>query len=501
MLRNLFLPLASLVILFSADAKADVVTDWNATLRKVIQDDGVLNTPARADPGWSTRAAAMMNTAIYDAFQSVNRTHKPFLYTLKTPGASEIAAAAQAAHDVLIDCYPLQAGTIDAALATTLGTLSDNQAKSDGIQLGMNVALECVDDRLSDGALNTGPWPEGTQPGEWRSDPLHSPQTAWGPLWGAVKPFTYGSVNDYPSVPGPASLTSAAYTAAFNEVKEWGALNSASRAANPDTTAIALFWAYDRPTMGPPVVLFIDSLEKIASAVGTTPAENARMFAMASLASADAAVAAWDVKFDHNFWRPVSGIRLGGDGGPGEVGGDGNDDTVGDPDWAPLGAPGKFEDQSSDDFTPPFPGYTSGHATMGSAWFNAIKLFLGTNDFQQADEDFDALSDAVEDHFTLTSAEFDSGGPRNYVRFIQDFTGDANGIFDLGEENSPEGENAASRVYMGVHWIFDQVDGMALGRAIADHVHATQFSPVPEPTTLVLALFAAMCGLRLRRRS
>ncbi|MEX2317682.1 MAG: vanadium-dependent haloperoxidase [Pirellulales bacterium] len=499
MIRNFKFALFCLVTAWPVGAAADVVTDWNSTLRKVIKDDGTANSPARADPGWSTRAATMMNTAMYDAFQSVNRTHKPFLYTPLTPGASETAAAAQAAHDVLLDVYPLQADTINAALTATLTGLPNNQARLDGIQLGMDIALDCVDDRFGDGALNTAPWPEGTLPGEWRSDPLHFPQTAWGPLWGVVKPFTYDHVDDYPAVPGPPELNSAAYTTAFNQVKQWGAVNSASRAANPDTTEIALFWAYDRPAMGPPVVLFVDNLEKIAEAVGTTAAENARMFAMASVASADAAVAAWDVKFDDNIWRPISAIRLAGTGGPGEVGGDGNDDTVGDPNWAPLGAPGNLSDQTSDDFTPPFPAYTSGHATMGSAWFNAVKLFLGTNDFHEADGNFDALGDSVEDHYTLTSEEFNSGPPRDYVRFIQDFTGDPNGILDLGEENSPEGENAASRVYMGVHWIFDQVDGMALGRAIADHVHATRFQAVPEPAAIVLAMFGVLATSVIRR--
>jgi hypothetical protein len=503
MLRNLLVSFAALLFTCSAPAAADVVTDWNATLRKVIQDDGIANNPARADPGWSTRATAMMNTAIYDAFQSVNRTHAPFLYIPKTPGANPIAAAAQAAHDVLLDVYPNQSATINAALATTLAGLSDGPAKTAGIQLGMDIALACVDSRLNDGSLNTAPWPEGVLPGEWRSDPLHFPQNAWGPMWGAVKPYTYNSVNEYPSVPGPPALNSPEYTAAFNEVMEWGARNSASRAANPDTTEIALFWAYDRPSMGPPVVLFVDNLEKIAAAVGTTPQQNAQMFAMASVAAADAAIAAWDVKFDDNFWRPISGIRLAGDGGPGEVGGDGNDDTVGDPAWEPLGAPGNLPGDSTDDFTPPFPSYVSGHATMGSAWFQSIKMFLGTNDFVEADQNFNDLGDPVDTHFTLTSAEFNAGDPRSYDRFTQDYTGDANGIFDLGEEHSPEGENAASRVYMGVHWMFDQLDGMHLGTEIAQHVFNTRFQSVPEPGTLAMCVAivgAAVVAARRRQR-
>jgi hypothetical protein len=69
-------------------------------------------------------------------------------------------------------------------------------------------------------------------------------------------------------------MNSQAYTNAFNEVKEIGALNSATRTA--DQTKMALFWAYDRPTMGPPPVLFSRNLEEISQQMNNTPEQNAR---------------------------------------------------------------------------------------------------------------------------------------------------------------------------------------------------------------------------------
>ena len=34
-----------------------------------------------------------------------------------------------------------------------------------------------------------------------------------------------------------------------------------------------------------------------------------RLFAMATLAQADAVIAAWDAKYEQDFWRPITGIR------------------------------------------------------------------------------------------------------------------------------------------------------------------------------------------------
>jgi len=298
------------------------------------------------------------------------------------------------------------------------------------------------------------------------------------------------SVQDFVSaLPPIPALNSQAYTDAFNQVKEYGARVSAVRTAEQE--AIGMFWAYDRPTMGPPPVLFVRNLEDVAAAAGNSPAENARMFAMASVAMADAAIAAWDAKYQYNFWRPVAAIHEAGTGGPGDN--DGNPDTVADPIWRPLGAPGGTPGDMTDDFTPPFPAWTSGHATMGGAVFKAIELFYGTNDFGQADSLVGA--DAVTANYTLTSQEAGSGTSRTFNSFTQ------SGVLDVGTENSPEGENGTSRIYLGIHWIFDQRDGITLGNNIASYVANNHFQAIPEPSTLSLAAVGlAVLGLGTIRR-
>jgi hypothetical protein len=265
-------------------------------------------------------------------------------------------------------------------------------------------------------------------------------------------------------------------------VKAYGSRVSASRSQTQTETG--LFWAYDRPGTGAPPVLFIENMVDVGNAVGNSPADNARMFAQASITLADAIIAAWDEKYEADLWRPIVGIR--------EAANDGNPNTTADIYWEYLGAPGNDPGSATDDFTPPFPAYVSGHATMGGAIFKSLELFYGTNDFSVADASIGV--DPVTGQYTLHSSEPGGGLPRDYVRFTQD------GPLGPNLENSPEGENSMSRVYLGVHWRMDQEDGQALGRAVAEYVAENFFQAVPEPAALPLALSAFVAAAWRRRR-
>jgi hypothetical protein len=223
---------------------------------------------------------------------------------------------------------------------------------------------------------------------------------------------------------------------------------------------------------------------EIGDAIGNTAADNARLFAQASVSLADAIIAAWDTKYEADLWRPIMGIR--------EATSDGNPNTDADPAWAYLGAPGNDPNNATDDFTPPFPAYVSGHATMGGAIFKSLELFYGTNDFGDADASIGV--DPVTGEYSLHSSEPGGGDAREYVRFTQ-----VGGI-GPGLENSPEGENSMSRIYLGVHWRMDQEDGQALGRAVAEYVAANYFQAVPEPNSFALCALAAFALLGRRGR-
>ena len=166
--------------------------------------------------------------------------------------------------------------------------------------------------------------------------------------------------------------------------------------------------------------------EQVALQQHNTMTQNARMFGLTDVAMGDAGIAAWDAKYTYNRWRPITAIQLANtDGNPAH--------QAADPTWQPLGSPG---DDGKPNFTPPFPSYVSGHATFGAAMFTTLADFYGTNNV----------------HLAITSDEV-PGVTRSYSSFSQ-----------------ASYENAISRIYLGVHFWFDETAGMTVGSAIAKDI-------------------------------
>jgi hypothetical protein len=195
-------------------------------------------------------------------------------------------------------------------------------------------------------------------------------------------------------------------------------------------------------------VLYNEILHVLAKQQKNSAAQNARLFALANIAQADAAIACWDGKYFYDFWRPVIGLR--------NAAGDGNPATNAPADWTPLGAPASNQTPGGN-FTPPFPSYASGHATIGGAFFRTLANFYGT----------DALA------FRLKSDE------------LRGFTTDFDGrhrhtvIRSFGRFSDAAAENARSRIYLGIHWQFDADAGVAQGTVIADEAFANLLRPRP----------------------
>lgn len=430
--------------------RADVVLDWNRVASDVTRDNTSLQ-----NPGMVSRSMAMMNLAIYDALAMTSSGATTFYdygsgHSSPGLGYSDNAAASQAAYTVMSGIYGDQQSQLDTALSTSLSLIPNSQAKNDGINLGTMIGQSILDRRANDGYDTMSQYMPTNAPGHWQSDPLNPGQEAWGPDWGNVRPFALASNTQFMPPPMP-EMTSQQYTDAFNEVKSLGAVNSTTRTA--DQTEIGYFWAYDRVGMGTPHRMFLQVLDTIAQQEGNTVDENAELFAKATVAVADAGITAWNSKFEYDFWRPVTGIR--------EADTDGNPDTIADPNWTPLGAPGG----NGTDFTPPFPTYLSGHATFGGALFGMLQEFYGTDDIP----------------FSLASDEM-PGVVRNYDTLSEAMD-----------------ENGRSRVYLGIHWNFDDSVGQATGSDIASYIASNPFiAAVPEPSALVLLCGLAVAGLGRR---
>jgi membrane-associated phospholipid phosphatase len=247
-------------------------------------------------------------------------------------------------------------------------------------------------------------------------------------------------------------MTSAAYTAAYNEAKSFGGETSNQR--TEEQTFIGIFWAYDgTPSLCAPPRLYNQLTVTIADPRRLSAIQFARLLALINVAMADAGMSIWESKYYYDFWRPVTGIRE-SDPGTGPTGlGDGNPDTIGDPNFRPLGAPAS--NLTGPNFTPPFPAYPSGHAGFGGALFQVMRRFYGTDNIA----------------FTFVSDEFngetrDNNGNRRPYR-----------PRSFSSLSQAEEENGQSRIYLGIHWSFDKTEGIALGRRVGDYVFDHAFTP------------------------
>ena len=337
--------MSAFIALSVATVRADTVLDWNVIALKTT-------AAAPFNPPLESRNLAIVHAAMFDAVNSIVGEFRPYSVEFSaSKEASPDAAAAAAAHFVLLQLYPGQQAMLDAAYAVSLSGTPDGSAKADGIIAGETVAVQILALRAGDGAeaAIVAPYVPGSQPGDWiPTPPAFRP--ALDPGWGTVRPFFLREGSQFRPGPPPA-LTSQRYTRDFNEIKEIGSATSSTR--TQAETDLARFWVSTAPQIWNPVA------RQVAIAQGLTISQNARAFALLNLAGADAFIASWDAKFTYNQWRPVTAIR--------EADTDGNPETIADPNWTPLLA------------TPPFPDYIAGHTTYAGAAEEVLEHVFGEN--------------------------------------------------------------------------------------------------------------------------
>jgi hypothetical protein len=388
--------------------RADVVLEWNQAMTDYAAP---LSGMGALGPNVETRAYAMAHIAMLRAIERVGERERR--------SASPAAAAAQAAHDVLVHEFPAGTASFDSLLATQLAAIPESQAKARGISIGAGAAARMIAARANDGSANAdGPYTPGTDPGDYQfTPPFDGPPFngfAAGVNWSAVTPFALKSGDQF-RAPPPYSVTDLEYTFDLNEIKALGSAGSTARTDNQ--TQLAIFW-YESSGLG-----WNRIARTLASAQGRDLRANAKVFAALNTALADGYIASFDSKYTYNFWRPITAIR--------RAGNDGNDLTAADPAWQPLL------------LTPPVPDYPSGHAAVGAAAATVLIAFFGD------EKDFTLSS-------TMSTA-FPFVGARTFHR-----------ISDAAKEN------ATSRMLVGIHFRLACTKGYEQGVRIGTWV-ANQF--------------------------
>jgi hypothetical protein len=223
-------------------ARADVVTDWNATAVTAVQALGP-STPIQS------RALAIVHLAMFDALNAIDRRYASYAAPLQAlPEASPDAAAATAAYEVLVRMIPLQKAVLDAALDRSLKDLADGPAKQSGVAIGRQAAERILAMRQADGADRKVQFTPGSDRSSWRPTPPEF-QPAALPQWPQVKLFVIPSLDKF-AVPGPHAVDSAAYARDVEEVRIKGGARAVSRTSEQAATAI--FWTVPRQFPGTP---------------------------------------------------------------------------------------------------------------------------------------------------------------------------------------------------------------------------------------------------------
>lgn len=395
----------AILVLGVQSSRADAVADWNAiTVQATV-------TAGASRPGPSgVIDIAMVHAAIYDAVQAIEKDYSPYYVDIPNASGSPIAATAKAARDVLVNRFPAQATAIDTAYQNYL--IANGILPTDpGIGVGTAAAAGILALRACDGAFPTAPPPfiGGTGIGVWRpTPPANSPMNP-GPWLGQVTPFFLTRPSQFRSPPPPA-LTSNEYRRDYNEVKALGALTGSTR--TPEQTDQAHFWAGNFGIM-------MNKLVRDAAADKVTNiSDSSRLFALTSMAMADAIINVWNDKAYYVFWRPSTAIQNG------DL--DGNPNTTGDPAWTSLIA------------NPPYPDHTSGANGITAAATRALEKFFGTNRMNVS--------------VTTTNTGPTNQDTRNFTRFT-----------DISDEV------VEARIYLGIHFRFADEGSQKLGRKVADY--------------------------------
>jgi hypothetical protein len=398
----------------SAVASTDEVIQWNKTLLTIVRTPGA--QPATVHP---TRSFAIMHAAIYDAVNAIDERHKPYLVhvTHVSPHASQEAAVAAAAHETLTVLYPALQTMLDQQYEQSLAQITDGADKSTGIDVGRAVALATLTLRNDDGAAALPTYYVfGNAPGDYQSTPPNFPAQPVFTHWPRVSPFALERSSQFRLGP-PLALTSAEYTADFNEVKALGI--ASSTAATADQALIGRFWN------GAIQNYWNEIAQTTVRAHHLTTAQSARVFALLNLTLADEVIAFYDSKYKYNFWRPVTAIRA--------AAVDDNPATVADPTWLPQSLK-----------TAADPSYPGAHATICAGGAFVLRKLFGNKPLQ-----VNVISEVL------------PGVVRSFDGFA-----------------AIEKEASLSRIYAGQHFRSDENAGEKLGSAVADFVVDNFLTPI-----------------------
>jgi membrane-associated phospholipid phosphatase len=392
----------------ASSASADVITDWNLITLNATKVAPALNS------NLGSRIDAIEAIAVYDAVNSINHFGTPYHYYSPNTGSAQ-AAAAQAAHDVLVNYFPGQLAALNIDLTNSLNSITDGPI-GNGQAVGSAAAADIIALRASDGSSPNVTYTNTvTTPGAYQLTP-NSPTVSSNftfaaginEQWGTVTPFILTNGSQFrPPAPPTAAGNNRTYASALNQVKIYGATNSPVQTAAQ--VHIAQFYKQDAE------LTVNEAARDLALANNLSLTNDALLFTLLDIAVADSRIAIWDAKYAYLYWRPITALNASPSGVV----------TNGYTAWQPTIV------------TPNHPDYPSGHSGTVTAGSEILAAFFGdVNTFTL---------------HTTTAGE----SPRTLTSLSQ-----------------LESDNGLSRIYGGIHYTFDNLEGQAVGALVAAYTLA-----------------------------
>jgi hypothetical protein len=435
---------------------------WGKVALQATADDTEWFRPR---PTVTSRMLGLIWTAVFDAWSRYDDVANPLYLTNveRRPKAerslkNKETAISYAAYRAML-VYFYSDSVMLTAKMKEFGFSPDNQSLDPTTPAGIGnlAAKSVISARLDDGSNQTGrmagsdgrPYSDYTaykpiNTADTLSDLLHwQPKyfadgkggkfcpSCLTPHWGRVKPLMLDSANQFRCPPPPA-IGSLQLKKEVSEVV-------AMQASLTDEQKALVEFMRDGPRSVQQAGHWLIFAQNVSERDQHTLDQDVKMYFLVEAAAMDAFIACWDTKMHYDYARPYSLVHdyfrdqdIHGWAGPGN----GMIKMKGQ-EWRPY-SPDTF-------LCPPFPAYVSGHSTISAACAEVLKLYTG-------DDYFGEEVTRVPGELT----EPDRAGKPVTLKFPT-FTETANmaGI---------------SRVLGGYHIQADNLEGLKLGRQVANAV-------------------------------
>lgn len=398
---------------------SDVASTWFEELYNIVRAEKT--TPPSASRIYGITAVALYESIVtgteenrslvgqLNGLRSLPPPKKNKKYHWPTVANAVIANTSRGLYPTISQASLDAINALEQSFASQQQPVVPGPAYERSVAHGQAVATAILDWAATDGfsIYNDCPYIPVSVPGAWEPTPPLFNPKPLRPCWGQIRPMVLISGEEC-SPPGhPAFSTNTASNFYAAALEVY----TVGLGLTGEQKTIANYWSDGTGTTGTPPGHWIAIVSQIVRNDGLSLAAAAEAYARVGIAVHDAFIGCWNIKYIYNLQRPVTYIN--------------NNINA---DWLPYIV------------TPGFPSYASGHSTQSGAAAHVLTDLFGMKSFTDTTHT---------DHGLVPTQE-----PRTFDSF-----------------DEAAAEAAVSRLYGGIHFSFDNNDGLASGQCIGQAIH------------------------------